>query len=91
MLKLLKSLFQSKKSFTPMEDIELPNMIDEDPWIKIEDQKPPHEVVLAACDTYGCGWTIDSVWWYEEKQWWMTTETIKSKKAHLPSPPKINI
>lgn len=30
-------------------------------WIKLVDQKPPHEVVLGACDTYDCGWTIDTV------------------------------
>jgi|TARA_R110000782_G_scaffold87834_1_gene169844 hypothetical protein len=55
-----------------------------DDWIEFEKEKPPHEVVLAACDTYDCGWTMDTVWWYEDKQRWMTTGGIKSKSAHLP-------
>ena len=64
-------------------------------WIEFDRQKPPHEVVLAACDTYDCGWTIDTAWWYEEEECWMTTGGIESVKAHLtyshwrklPSPP----
>ena len=53
-------------------------------WIKFDDEKPPHEVVLAACDTYDCGWIMDTVWWYEDKQCWMTTGGVKNTKAHLP-------
>jgi len=53
-------------------------------WVRFEDEKPPHEVVLAACDTYDCGWTMDTVWWYEDKQCWMTTGAVESTEAHLP-------
>lgn len=53
-------------------------------WIKLVDQKPPHEVVLGACDTYDCGWTIDTVWWNDDDKCWMTTGNIQSQKAHLP-------
>lgn len=55
-----------------------------DEWIEFEKEKPPHEVVLAACDTYDCGWIMHTVWWYEDKKRWMTTGGIKSKPAHLP-------
>jgi hypothetical protein len=54
-----------------------------DEWIEFEKEKPPHEVVLAACDTYDCGWTMDTVWWYEDKECWMTTAN-ESVEAHLP-------
>jgi len=54
-------------------------------WIKFVDEKPPHEiVVLAACETYDCGWVMDTVWWYEDEQRWMVTGTVKSTEAHLP-------
>lgn len=52
-------------------------------WIEFEKEKPPHGVVLGACDTYDCGWTIDTVWWYVEKQCWMVTGTAVSTRAHL--------
>ena len=52
-------------------------------WIKIEDEKPPHEVVLGACKTYDCGWVIDTVWWHEDKQCWMATGMVESTEAHL--------
>lgn len=55
-----------------------------DEWIEFEKEKPPHEVVLAACDTYDCGWTMDTVWWYEDNECWMTTGTNESQEAHLP-------
>ena len=53
-------------------------------WVEFKDEKPPHEVVLAACDTYDCGWTMDTVWWYEDKKCWMTTGGVNSTEAHLP-------
>ena len=37
-----------------------------------------------ACDTYDCGWTMGTVWWYEDKQCWMTTGAVESTEAHLP-------
>lgn len=67
-------------------------------WIKIKDQMPPHEVVLVACDTYDCGWTIDTARWNEDDKCWMSTGCIKSHKTYLPythwrelpKPPKRN-
>lgn len=53
-------------------------------WVRFEDEKPPHEVVLAACDTYDCGWIMDTVWWYKDEQCWMTTGAVQSTEAHLP-------
>jgi hypothetical protein len=53
-------------------------------WVEFEKEKPPHEVVLAACDTYDCGWTMDTVWWNEPKQTWMVTGTVDTQEAHLP-------
>ena len=58
--------------------------MSESDWIKFDDEKPPHEVVLAACDTYDCGWTMDTVWWNEKDQVWMVTGAVESTKAHLP-------
>jgi hypothetical protein len=55
----------------------------ESEWIKFSKEKPPHEVVLAACETYDCGWTMDTAWWYEDKQYWMTTGNVESTEAHL--------
>lgn len=60
------------------------NLIEDEPWVKFEDEKPPHEVVLATCDTYDCGWSMDTVWWYEDKNCWMTTGSVVSEEAHLP-------
>jgi hypothetical protein len=53
-------------------------------WIELEKQKPPHEVVLAACDTYDCGWILNTAWWNEKDGCWMTTGGIQSEEAHLP-------
>ena len=50
-------------------------------WTKFEDKKPPHTVVLAACDTYDCGWTMDTVWWHEDEKCWMLSGS--NEKAHL--------
>lgn len=61
-----------------------PPSTESSPWIRLEDEKPPHEVVLAACDTYDCGWVIHSVWWHEDNQCWMTTGSAESEEAHLP-------
>ena len=65
-------------------------------WIKFCEQNPPDEVVLAACDTYDCGWTIDTVWWYRDKKCWMMAGCGRMTKSHLkythwrklPQPPK---
>lgn len=54
-----------------------------DGWVKVEDEEPPHEVVLAAIDTYDCGWVIHTAWWYKQHETWMTTGCLKSCKAHL--------
>lgn len=53
-------------------------------WYEIDKNKPPHDVVLVACYTYDCGWSIDTAWWYEEKKCWMTTGSVKSYRTHLP-------
>ena len=55
-----------------------------EPWKRFKDEKPPHKVVIGACYTYDCGWTQDTVWWYEDKQCWMTTGAVESTEAHLP-------
>ena len=36
-------------------------------WIEFVKEKPPFEVVLAACYTYDCGWIMDTAWCYEKK------------------------
>lgn len=75
----IQKLFKNKNIDPP---IVKTNLTSE--WIKFEDEKPPHEVVLAACDTHDCGWVIDTVWWYEKKKCWMSTGALKSHWAHLP-------
>jgi hypothetical protein len=59
-----------------------PEPID-DGWVRFVDEKPPHEVVLVACDTYDCGWVVESAWWYEDKKCWMST-CSPSHALHLP-------
>lgn len=80
-LDLLSNKSPKLKELTPT-----PPVVDNDPspWIRFEDEKPPHEVVLVACDTSDCGWVIDSAWWYEDNQCWMTTGAVESREAHLP-------
>ena len=80
----LKNIFKKNNKSIIQNEIKLPNISSDDEWIEFEKQKPPHEVVLAACDTYDCGWTMDTVWWYEDKQCWMTTGGVNSEEAHLP-------
>ena len=53
-------------------------------WFEFDKIKPPHEVVLVACYTYDCGWTMDTAWWNEKDQVWMVTGTVKTTEAHLP-------
>ncbi len=81
-MNLIKRLFKKQNESSNIPDISISKSLSSD-WIKFEDEKPPHEVVLAACDTYDCGWTMDTVWWYEDKQCWMTTGSVESTEAHL--------
>jgi hypothetical protein len=68
---------------------------EDDGWNLVTNDKPS-KVVLAAVDSYDCGWVMDTVWWYEDKQCWMTTGSVSPKRAHmeythwrkLPEPPK---
>lgn len=53
---------------------------EELPWIELEKEKPPHKVVLGACDTYDCGWVLETVWWNVDEKCWMKD----SEEAHLP-------
>ena len=55
-----------------------------DDWIKFDEKNPPEDVVLATCDTYDCGWIMDTVWWYEDNKCWMVTGAVESTEAHLP-------
>jgi hypothetical protein len=71
------------KSPPPPKPIEDLYSFSKNKWIKFEDEKPPHVVVLASIDTYDCGWTIDTAWWYEKKQCWMTTGGATSERAQL--------
>jgi hypothetical protein len=85
-MNLIQKLFKRKKVDEPINSalnipIVIPRLSSD--WIKFVDEKPPQEVVLAACDTYDCGWTIDTAWWYEDKQCWMTTDSVESTEAHL--------
>ena len=86
-MNLIQKLFNSKKIDKPINSaLNIPVVIPRlsSDWIRFYDEKPPHEVVLAACETYDCGWSIDTAWWYEDKQCWMTTGSVESTKAHLP-------
>lgn len=55
-----------------------------DGWYIFDQNNPPEVPVLAACDTYDCGWTQDSVWWSPDEKIWMTTGGVVSTQAHLP-------
>jgi len=61
----------------------IPKKEVESEWIEFSKEKPPHEVVLAALETYDCGWVMDTAWWNEDRQSWMTTGNVKSNEAHL--------
>lgn len=79
-MNLLMRIFGQKKTIV---ETSVTKVVEDDGWIEFSKEKPPHQVVLAACDTYDCGWVMDTVWWYEDKQCWMTTGTIQSQEAHL--------
>lgn len=70
-------LFKQKVLVKEVEVIK--EVIKELPWISLEDEKPPHKVVLGACDTYDCGWVLETVWWDDDKKCWMKDNT----QAHL--------
>ena len=53
-------------------------------WNKISDIKPPHKVLLVACDTYDCGWVIDTCWWSGEDKCWYGTSGVGASGTHLP-------
>jgi hypothetical protein len=75
----LFNFLSKKKAEEPI--VEEPIKVSE--WVEFKNQKPPHEVVLAACNTYDCGWVMDTAWWYEDKQCWMLTGNAKSKRGQL--------
>jgi hypothetical protein len=53
-------------------------------WILFDPKNPPeHKVVLAACDSYDCGWCMSTVWWNVEEQCWMS-EVVSVDEPHLP-------
>jgi len=78
----LSRLFREKEVIVEVIK-EIPIVPTPSPWVEFSKQKPPHEVVLAACDTYDCGWTMDTAWWNKEKQCWMAGPT-GTEEAHLP-------
>lgn len=79
MLNFLKFLIKKDVELIPF----VCNNICDD-WIELKNELPPFQVVLAACDTYDCGWSIDTVWWNEDDKCWMTTGSVQSQRAHLP-------
>lgn len=81
-MRFLKNLFSQK-----VEEVKptiLKVEIEEDIWHKIEKENKPFEVVLVACDTYDCGWVIDTAWWLESNKCWMSTGSINNRETHLP-------
>lgn len=65
---------------------ELTNIVtDEDGcWLLIDFYDMPNDVVLVACDTSDCGWSIDSAWWCSDEKCWMSTGAVTSEHTHLP-------
>jgi hypothetical protein len=55
----------------------------EEIWKSMEQEIPPHEVVLAACNTYDCGWVLDTAWWFDDEKCWMTTGGHSCVKTDL--------
>ena len=82
-MNFIRKLFKSTKPEIKYKSIDSPDLY-KSKWVEFSKEKPPHEVVLAACDTYDCGWTMDTAWWYEDKQCWMITGAAESIEAHLP-------
>lgn len=83
-MNLIKKLFNKKTNSEPEiePEIKVEKVEYVSEWVEFKNQKPPHEVVLGACDTYDCGWTMDTVWWNEKDKCWMVTGG-NSTKAHL--------
>jgi hypothetical protein len=53
-------------------------------WVLFDPKNPPeHKVVLAACDSYDCGWCMSTVWWNVEDQCWMSGGGLVDE-PHLP-------
>ena len=63
-MNLIKKLFNKKTNSEPEiePEIKVEKVEYVSEWVEFKNQKPPHEVVLGACDTYDCGWTMDTVW-----------------------------
>jgi len=74
--------FNKKDLKSINQEISVKSIPEIDPWVRFEDEKPPHKVVLAACYTYDCGWAIYTAWWYEDKNCWMMTGN-DDKPSHL--------
>lgn len=66
------------------EEITLDKAEEHDGWFLISDGNIPHEVLIVVCDTYDCGWTQDTAWWYDKENCWMSTGGVESSECHLP-------
>lgn len=80
MKKIFKWFFGIRENQLEISDVN--SVADE--WILFEEENAPNDVVLVACDTYDCGWVIDTAWWHKEEKCWMTTGSVTSEEAHLP-------
>ena len=61
-MNLIKKLFNKKTNSESEIEPKVEEVEYVSEWVEFKNQKPPHEVVLGACDTYDCGWTMDTVW-----------------------------
>ena len=60
-------------------------VVEKEEWIElVEGEYPTGEVVLVACDTSDCGWTIEACWWSEENDCWCIAGCNGLFIAHLP-------
>jgi hypothetical protein len=67
-------------------------------WKLISDGNIPHEVILAAVDSYDCGWVMDTVYRNDGDDTWYLSGSVDVMEAYmcythwrkLPEPPIFN-
>jgi hypothetical protein len=101
MFDVIRRLF-GNDSFTPLRDeietsLLVPNPeFKDDGWKLISDGNIPHDVILAAVDSYDCGWVMDTVCRIDGDETWYLSGSLENVEAHmeythwreLPNPPK---